>query len=1231
MALTKVTGDFIKDGVLTQAHLHTSHGITTAHIGEGSNLYFTNARVDSRIGDLSTSNLSEGSNLYYTDARVASYLTTNSYATQSYVNTQVSNLVDSAPSTLDTLNELAAALGDDANFSTTVTNNIATKMPLAGGTFTGSIDFSAGQVKLRTDVALDHDGSSLYIKAPSTIYLYPGNANKGNINTSGTLTLSGGVSASSGTGHFSVVNASAYQLNGTYVMDSSRNLVNIAAITASGDFNVGGVRIVGDNDSADQGTAFIRSNGDYLVMSAADGEHVYLNWDGANGGSGHVYIDNSLFAQIFYDRNNTTYYFNGADTSVSAQVAGPIVSTGPTSGTTAGNRAFQVNTTTKGALHSTAASGGTSGSADTAPLVTFTGNGTTVQGGIYVSQNSSTGTTLGFFVTDSYATGPKQSLTIEDGGNVFVNRGLLQASASVRGQQFYDTNNTSYFLDPTSTTISLKAQGDIEVDGDIRGDYFVGTQYASEGYTIYKGYDNWNHMITVRGNTRPGQAKAQAAIVGAHITSFVEYAENNDSTGWWFTGSAGSTYAEVARITRSYSKFEGQLRSPIFYDSNNTTYYVDPNSTTSLRTVGAWRADSSTWDGEFNGKIQHHGNWWYMQASNGVLIRNSSGANNITLSASGVGTAANDWRAPRFYDSNDTTYFLDPAGTSQTRAISIMQGSGLNLYQSGNGSYAYQDARAEGSYSAVYKGTNNGSAYGEYREYWYDGDSYHSLRIAGNRFDFNAPLTVATDVRAPIFYDSGNTSYYVDPASNSVMNTINGFGFSQTGGNGKILVTNSGNGYLYLNNWIHVDGAGIFSSVNGAHFYPNQSSDYGAWRIQGTRNGWTGITFEVSGYYQNVMANANTIGFYNDTENEWMVECQRNSHTRLYYNGSEQAKTDNGYFSINNVLHTPIAYDSNNTGFYFDGASTSRVDSIMLRSTINFPVNSPGTTHASSHRPAYGIYQEGGAWSHPYPDLCIAMHTGIKLGANASYNGIRFYSDYQMSDGATMLMSINDSSSPVGASNVYILNTLLVAGQARAPIYYDSNNTNFYTRPSTSSLINHLYTDGTIQAGTSGTGNIYLGNNGGNGTGNHFRFHTNNSHTYFDGNCGDIHWRQGSSTRFIFYMTTANMTVNGTVTQNSDERIKENIITIDSALNKVNQLRGVYYNRTDINTSQKQIGLIAQEVENVIPEAVLTANDELGTKSISYGQINALLIEAIKEQQTIIDDLKSRIETLENQ
>jgi len=61
------------------------------------------------------------------DNYLDSYVTNNSIATESYVTTAISNLVDSAPTTLDTLNELAAALGDDPNFATTVTNSLATK------------------------------------------------------------------------------------------------------------------------------------------------------------------------------------------------------------------------------------------------------------------------------------------------------------------------------------------------------------------------------------------------------------------------------------------------------------------------------------------------------------------------------------------------------------------------------------------------------------------------------------------------------------------------------------------------------------------------------------------------------------------------------------------------------------------------------------------------------------------------------------------------------------------------------------------------------------------------------------------------------------------------------------------------------------------------------------------------------------------------------------------------
>ena len=68
---------------------------------------------------------------------------TTQLATTAFVQTAIANLSDSAPATLNTLNELAAALGDDASFSTTVTTSIAAKLPLAGGTMTGALTISA--------------------------------------------------------------------------------------------------------------------------------------------------------------------------------------------------------------------------------------------------------------------------------------------------------------------------------------------------------------------------------------------------------------------------------------------------------------------------------------------------------------------------------------------------------------------------------------------------------------------------------------------------------------------------------------------------------------------------------------------------------------------------------------------------------------------------------------------------------------------------------------------------------------------------------------------------------------------------------------------------------------------------------------------------------------------------------------------------------------------------------
>ena len=89
----------------------------------------------------------------YTDADVGNYLTANDYDTATNI---VASITDSAPATLDTLNELASAMGDDPNFATTTANNIATKMPIAGGTFTGDVKIGFDP---NPDFDADGDGS----------------------------------------------------------------------------------------------------------------------------------------------------------------------------------------------------------------------------------------------------------------------------------------------------------------------------------------------------------------------------------------------------------------------------------------------------------------------------------------------------------------------------------------------------------------------------------------------------------------------------------------------------------------------------------------------------------------------------------------------------------------------------------------------------------------------------------------------------------------------------------------------------------------------------------------------------------------------------------------------------------------------------------------------------------------------------------------------------------------
>ncbi len=113
---------------------------------------------------------------------------------------------------------------------------------------------------------------------------------------------------------------------------------------------------------------------------------------------------------------------------------------------------------------------------------------------------------------------------------------------------------------------------------------------------------------------------------------------------------------------------------------------------------------------------------------------------------------------------------------------------------------------------------------------------------------------------------------------------------------------------------------------------------------------------------------------------------------------------------------------------------------------------------------------------------------------------------------------------------------------------------------------------------------------------------------------------------FEFYCdSSGNFTARANITAYSDIRLKTDIETISNSLEKVKSIRGVKYRRVDVD--QVGIGFIAQEIEKYVPEVIMESLD--GYKTVSYGNLTALLVEAIKEQQSIIASLESRISSLE--
>src|SRR6056300_1487360 len=195
---------------------------------------------------------------------------TTAPATTAFVQQEISALVDSSPEALNTLNELAAALGDDANFSTTVTNSIALKAPLASPTFTGTL--TASGLAYPTS-----DGTNGQV-----------------LTTDGSGTLSFADAAGGIDGIVSSANATAITI------DSSEN-VGIGDVPSSNATGSMSPRLFVDNNLGD-GTLGLqiasyhpsivlsdKSSGLHNYIISHDGGHFSIGYEGGTAGSSNSF------------------------------------------------------------------------------------------------------------------------------------------------------------------------------------------------------------------------------------------------------------------------------------------------------------------------------------------------------------------------------------------------------------------------------------------------------------------------------------------------------------------------------------------------------------------------------------------------------------------------------------------------------------------------------------------------------------------------------------------------------------------------------------------------------------------------------------------------------------------------------------------------------------------------------------------------------------------------------
>jgi hypothetical protein len=413
--------------------------------------------------------------------------------------------------------------------------------------------------------------------------------------------------------------------------------------------------------------------------------------------------------------------------------------------------------------------------------------------------------------------------------------------------------------------------------------------------------DSWNRVTSITDSVDPTSADKKISITPVQVihtnnigsqsvasaSTVTHYASRTDGTWYniiWGAGNPSHLYSsDAVRILSS----DGAIRANIYYDNQDTAYYLDPNGTSNLNylNLGNTREEFPLLRMGAAGRyaIGVSGAHTRISSHNqgsGVQLGSYDGTTftpKLTVSNDGNVTAESSLRAPIFYDSNDTTYYLDPNSSGKSlnvagnidliaRSASWSEGIRVRVPSTstwGGIRFTRDRGNDDGNWAIGFTGIDASDDL----TFWGNTGGEGAMRM---RLDQASNLLAYGSMRAPIFYDSENTGYYLDPASRSNLN----------------MLTLSGAGHFFPNTWIELSGYyGLYSPYNSAHFYPN-NGNLGAWRIAGTRGGWNGIEFDASNGNVSLMVNpnSNTTGFHNNAygwqfywENGTLY-CNKNSY-----------------------------------------------------------------------------------------------------------------------------------------------------------------------------------------------------------------------------------------------------------------------------------------------------------------------------------------------------------------